>query len=115
MTFFNKISDWTFCDWLGSRAKEILSSMPSSIRYIRTGDMTEKEKEEHPEFKVTGGYLKVIINCERERQVWWDNLLQNERETVMRLPNYDAGIFKKITGIEVRKGGSNGEEVGDNA
>ena len=62
--------------------------------------MTEEEKEKHPEYSVTGGFLRSIEE-ERGRQVWWDGLTKESKDIVMSLPNFDKDIFKETTGIDV--------------
>ena len=98
---FNKLSDWTYQDWLYSDARCILTGCPSNIlSWIWKNDMTDEEKELHPEYSVTGGFLK-FIEKEAGRQIWWDNLSNKEKTIVMNLPNFDKNIFKEITGIEI--------------
>lgn len=74
---------------------------PSDIlAWVLDDDMTDEEKEQHPEYSVTGGFLKHIEK-ETERQMWWDDLSDRQKDIVMQLPNFDKGIFKEITGISV--------------
>ncbi len=97
---FNKPSDWTYLDWLNSNAKYILMDCPSNaLEWIRDNDMTDEEKEQHPEYLVTGGFLKYTEK-ESERQVWWNNLSERNKNVIKQLPNFDKEIFKKITGID---------------
>ena len=71
---------------------------PTDINeWVRDDDMTDEEKQQHPEYSVTCGFLK---NVEGERQEWWDSLTK-EKDIVMSLPNFDKNIFKEITGITV--------------
>ena len=98
---FNKPSDWTYQDWLNSDAKYILMNCPSNVfAWVWDDDMTDEEKELHPEYSVTGGFLKHIEK-ETRRQIWWDGLSDREKDIVMQLPNFDKDIFKEITGIIV--------------
>jgi len=100
---FNKPSDWTYQDWLDSDARYILMDCPSNIlAWVLDDNMTDKEKGQHPEYSVTGGFLKNI-EVEGERQEWWDSLTKEEKDIVMSLPNFDKDIFKEITGIDVNK------------
>ena len=100
---FNKPSDWTYQDWLGSDARFILKDCPLKIlAWVRDCDMTDEEKEQHPEYSVTGGFLKNVKR-EGERQEWWDSLTKEKKDSVMSLPNFDKDIFKEITGIDVNK------------
>ncbi|MCI8628065.1 MAG: hypothetical protein HFE57_00905 [Firmicutes bacterium] len=68
--------------------------------------MTEKEKEQHPEYQTTGFYLKELRSEEiaEERQKYWNQLSQKQKDIVMAIPNFDKEIFKEITGIDVDKG-----------
>ena len=98
---FNKPSDWTYQDWLNSDARYILMDCPSNVlAWVWDDDMTDEEKEQHPEYSVTGGFLKYIEK-ETGRQMWWDGLSDRQKDIVMQLPNFDKDIFKEITGITV--------------
>ena len=98
---FNKPSNWTFENWRHSEAKSILDNIPNNVPvWIQSYDMTDEEKEQHPKYKTTGGYLKEI-NDSKCVQAWWDNLSDHEKNVIKSLPNFDAVIFKKITGIDV--------------
>ena len=100
---FNKPSDWTYQDWLVSYARYILMHCPSNdLAWVWDYDMTDEEKQQHPEYSVTGGFLKNI-EVEGERQEWWDSLTKEKKDSVMSLPNFDKNIFKEITGIDVNK------------
>ncbi len=96
---FNKPSGWTYQDWLNSDARYILMGCPSNITaWVWNFDMTDEERQQHPEYSATGGFLK---NVEGERQEWWDSLTKEKKDSVMSLPNFDKNIFKEITGITV--------------
>lgn len=98
---FNKPSDWTYQDWLNSDARYILMDCPLNVlAWVWDDDMTDEEKEQHPEYSVTGGFLKHIEK-ETGRQMWWDGLSDKQKDIVMQLPNFDKDIFKEITGITV--------------
>lgn len=98
---FNKPSDWTYQDWLNSDARYILMDCPPNVlAWVWDDDMTDEEKEQHPEYSVTGGFLKHIEK-ETGRQMWWDGLSDRQKDIVMQLPNFDKDIFKEITGITV--------------
>lgn len=98
---FNKPSDWTYQDWLNSDARYLLNQIPGDVlEYIYLSDMTDEEKKEHPEAKVTGGYLKELNNSECG-QIWWDGLSEYKRNIIRNLPNFDPVIFEQITGIKI--------------
>jgi len=99
---FDKESDWTIEDWMQSRTKEVMDRCPYSYsNFIYESDMTDEEKERHPEYKTIGGYVKTVTITESDRQIWWDELAEEEKEAVKELPNFDADKFKKCTGISV--------------
>ena len=69
-------------------------------KWIPEYQMTEEEKEAHPEYKVQEGYLKRFDYKEVCQQMW-DSFNKEERNKIKKLPNFDKEIFKEITGIEV--------------
>ena len=86
---------------MNSDARYILMNCPSNvIAWVWDDDMIDEEKEQHPEYSVTGGFLKHIEK-ETGRQMWWDGLSDRKKDIVMQLPNFDKDIFKEITGITV--------------
>lgn len=101
MYLFNKLSDWTYEDWLHSKARQILCGVPmNTLAYIQFSDMTKEEKAAHPQAETTGGYLKETDGSKRVQQ-WWNELSNDEKSIVKAIPNFDKGIFKEITGIDV--------------
>ena len=100
---FNKPSEWTYRDWLNSKARRILNKIPAEIlEWIWLSDMTDEEKQLHPEAEITNGYLKVLdtSNC---NLIWWRGLSAAEKLEIMKMPNFDKAIFKEITGIDISK------------
>ena len=99
---FNKPSDWTFRKWLDSDARWLLNHIPKNVTtWVYACDMTDQEKADHPEHKTTGGYLKTLDEADAA-QTWWDGLDQCKRDIILNLPNFDADIFFKCTGINVK-------------
>ena len=99
---FNKESNWTMGDWLNCEARNILSSCPhDTIIFIDKDDMSEEEKQKHPEYNTIGGYLKVVIVEKSKKKIWWNKLPENERQEILNLPNFDKDIFFECTGIEI--------------
>ena len=99
---FNKPSDWTFRKWVESDARWLLNHIPKNVTtWVYACDMTDQEKADHPEHKTTGGYLKTLDEADAA-QTWWDGLDQCKRDIILDLPNFDADIFFKCTGINVK-------------
>ena len=100
---FNKPSEWTYQDWVESEARCLLNEIPGNVlQWVYYSNMTDEEKAEYPEAEITGGYLKKLDNtgC---AAFWWDRLSEKEKEIIKSIPNFDAGIFKVITGIDVNE------------
>ena len=70
--------------------------------WVTTEDMTEAEKQEHKTYKTTGGYLRVYTYKEAWRKAW-DSATPEDKELLFKLPNFDADVFKEISGIDVNE------------
>ena len=100
---FNKPTSWTHQTWYNSDACFYLNNIPMNVvEWIYENDMTNEEKENHPDYKTTGGYLKVLDETECA-QMWWDNANEEVKQCILDLPNFNADIFKECTGIDVNK------------
>ena len=98
---FNKPSEWTYQDWLTSDACHLMDQIPKNVlEYVMIDNMTDEEKAEHPEAKITGGYLKETDNS-KHAVTWWRGLNDNQKDIIKAIPNFDKAIFKEITGIDV--------------
>ena len=98
---FNKPSDWTYRDWLNSDARYLLNQIPRNVvDWIWSDDMTDEEKEQHPEYEVVGGYLKILDESECG-QLWWDSLSERYKNIIKAIPNFDKEIFEDVTGIKI--------------
>ena len=101
--FFDKECDWTHNKWFRCDARDILNTMPnySTCAYTYFSDMTDREKEAHPEAETTGGYIEIVTATDADRQKWWDELSDENKALILALPNFDAEKFKEITGVTV--------------
>ena len=98
---FNKPSDWTYRDWLNSDARYLLNQIPKNVvDWICSDNMTDEEKEQHPEYEVVGGYLKILDESECG-QLWWDSLSERYKDIIKAMPNFDKEIFEDVTGIKI--------------
>ena len=102
--FFDKPSNWTYQDWSLSVAKQTMDCVPSNLVWVEFAQMTDEEKESYPAAKATGGYLRKIPDDELAviRNEWWARLSPDEKDEILKLPNFDKEIFKEITLIDVR-------------
>ena len=102
MRFFNKDYDWTYDNWWRSGARRVMETMPfNRIDWVETTVMLDEEKEANKAHETTGGFLRKTIVTEEDKQKWWDELTESEKNAVKGLPNFDAGIFEEITEIKV--------------
>jgi hypothetical protein len=69
-------------------------------KWIPEEDMTDEEKEANPEYDIRKGYLKTFDYNEAWANFWKDTDEENRRK-FLALPNFDAKVFKDITGIDV--------------
>ena len=74
--------------------------------WVDEEDMTEDEKQKHPEYKTTGGYLKKYRYKEAFQNSF--NKLsaeekKNQVELLKALPNFDKDVFFEISGIDIDK------------
>ena len=100
---FNKPSNWTLQNWFDSRARYLLNQIDNCpLEYVWFDTMTDEEKAAHPEAKTTGGYLKERTTADNARK-WWAGLDAADRNVIFSLPNFDAEIFKEITGVDVNE------------
>ena len=101
---FNKPSDWTYKDWLSSRARRVMDCVPKNLAWVEFDQMTDEEKKAYPTAEITNGYLRKIPDDELAviRNEWWARLSPDNKDEILKLPNFDAEIFKEITMIDVK-------------
>ena len=97
---FDKPSGMSYKDWMNSDARSLLNDIPKDVtEWIWPYNMTDEEKEAHPTYECTGGYLKVLDESECG-QIWWDGLSETKKAIIKAIPNFDADKFEKCTGIK---------------
>ena len=102
---FDTESDWTMNDWYNSKAYNVMSDCPYTYStYIYESDMTDIEKANHPEYKTIGGYVKTFVATAKDKQKWWDNLSDEDKQAVYDIPFFDANKFRQCTEIDVTNG-----------
>ena len=101
LIMFNKPTEITFAEWRNSRACRLLNRIDlRPTEFIWPSNMTDEEKAAHPEWETTEGYLKKLDTSECCHD-WWMNLSMEEKCAIQNMPNFDAEIFKEITGIQM--------------
>ena len=101
ISMFDKPSEWTYQDWLGSDARYLLNQIPKNVvEWVCSEDMTDEEKTEHPTYETADGYLKVLDESDCG-QLWWGSLSDCQKNTIKALPNFEPEIFEKCTGIKI--------------
>ena len=75
------------------------------VEWILENRMTEEEKNEHPNFEVTNGYLKTL-EYKKAFMKSFEKLEHKEKikqvNQLKKLPNYDDDIFFRISGIDIK-------------
>ena len=99
---FNKPTNILAEYLLDERGLRVLKWNFENSWWIYSKNMTDEEKAAHPEHETTGGYLKTV-GFKEACKIMWDNLDDDDRAAVMALPNFDAEVFKEITGINVKE------------
>ena len=101
LIMFNKPTEMTFGEWRNSRACRLLDRIDlRPTEFIWPSNMTDEEKAAHPDWETIHGYLKKLDTSECCHD-WWMNLSMEEKRAIQNMPNFDAEIFKEITGIQV--------------
>lgn len=102
MFLFNKLSDWTYHDWIRSDARRVLSGIPHRhLKQVSYDSMSDTEKEANPEVKTTGTFLRMVDNP--DVQNWWRSISDEDKKAILSIPNFNKAIFKEITGVDVDK------------
>jgi hypothetical protein len=97
---FNKPLDVDIDTFNNNLAVKAMNWKYKSSWWVYSKNMTDEEKEAHPEHKTTGGYLKSV-DFKTACSIMWDNMTDDEKVAVKDIPNFDASVFEEITGIKV--------------
>ena len=95
---FNMPSGMSMRDFYRSKYWDAICSVDFPL--TEWVEYTEEEKQADEKKALIGGYLKkntYQYACAR----WWEDMSEENREIIMSIPNFDAEVFKDITGIEV--------------
>ena len=69
-------------------------------KWVSEDEMTPQEKTDNPNFYVTEGFLKTRTYHEAWAEAW-SKMEDKTKQKFLNLPNFDAAIFKEITGIDI--------------
>lgn len=108
MRFFNKDSEYTYSEFI--EKFNIVYPDLHTCQWINFKNMTVEEKKENPNAKDLNGYLKTIDYKEAWAE-YWGRANEDDKEFFLNLPNFDADIFKEITGIDVKNKSLSGKGV----
>ena len=92
---FNKDSNLNFDSPEVTKLKTL--NVKPILSWIHTNNMTEEEKKAYPSHKTTGGFLR------NSGKMSWNALTKEDLEFIKSLPNFDAQIFKEISGLDLSK------------
>ena len=95
---FNKDSNMTLKDFINSEYYNALTNgifpLTEWVKY------TEEEKANDKAKELIGGYLKTNT-MKYAWGKWWESLSDVDKAIIKDIPNFDAELFREITGIEV--------------
>ena len=97
ITIFNKDSGMTYDEFYSSKYYDALNSAPFLL--TEWHEFTEAEKNDSIIRQSIGGKL-ISYTYEEACANWWKLLSNEAKETIQNIPNFDAKIFKEITGID---------------
>ena len=98
INIFNMPTNMTMSEFLDSRYYRAIAS--SDFKLTEWIPYTEEEMEKDESKKLIGGYLKLYTYKEACRN-WWNGMSSKNKAIICSMPNFDANVFKEITGIEV--------------
>jgi len=99
INIFNMPTNMTMREFVNSKYYDAIIS--SDFLLTKWVEYSAEEKAQDETKRLIGGYLKTYSYQEACKN-WWENMTKENREIIMSMPNFDAEIFKEITGIEVK-------------
>jgi len=97
---FNKPANISREDFISLPIVQVMRERYRNNWWMPSAFMTDEEKAAHPEYKTGEGYLKSV-DFKTACGLMWDKMTDNEKAAVKDIPNFDAEVFKDITGIVV--------------
>ena len=100
INIFNMPTDMTMREFVKSKYYTAIFSSPFNLtKWI---EYTAEEKAQDEKKALIGGYLQ-IYSYKEACQNWWANMSPENKEIIKSMPNFNAEIFKEITGIETKE------------
>jgi len=78
--------------------------------WISEGKMTAEQKKADPDFHIKKGTL-ITRSYKEAWALYWSEASKEDKQRFLDLPNFDAEIFKEITGIDVEQSSCAGKIV----
>ena len=97
---FNKPTKMSHDEISNCEGIEILNCNFKNSWWIYSEHRSKEEKSIHPEHEATGGYLKTV-DFKTACKIMWNKLSDEDKQSVKEIPNFNAEVFKEITGIEI--------------
>ena len=95
--YFNVLS--SVDEWEAAEKPDWLYE-PATTKWVADSEMTDQEKVDNPTFHTTGGYLRINDIGEEWRKAF-EGASDEDIQAVRDLPNFDADVFKEITGLDL--------------
>ena len=99
ISLFEKPTELSYEQAVKIKGIQVLNWNYENNWWVYSENMSEEEKAAHPEHETLGGYLKSIP-FKDACALMWDKLTKSEKQAVREIPNFDADIFERITGIK---------------
>ena len=109
LRLFNKETDFTMEEFMETKWYAVLTSSSSEFNLTKWRDYTDEEKAKDERKRLIGGEL-ITISYKEACANWWASLSDKDKAIIETIPNFDAGIFYEITGIDVTNDLKGGEE-----
>ena len=106
--FFNSVApetvrifnrDVPLAQWEAVRKPKWLYNVSPCV-FVDSADMTDAERAAHPEYKMTGGYLRTVTYHEAWRRAY-EGASPEDVAIVRDWPFFNADVFEKITGLRL--------------
>jgi hypothetical protein len=98
INIFNMPTNMTMREFYSSKYYDAITS--SDFNLTEWVPYTEEEMKRDESKKIIGGYLRVYTYKEACKN-WWNGMSSKNKAIICSMPNFDANVFKEITGIEV--------------